>query len=93
MIDSSKSELVLIEGDNFDQGAVSGTLTTAFRTINPGQDDPGLYRLHGKSAEERTEPSSRMIWLHYAIALVAILITGRLHGRRLDEQDEPDAQR
>ena len=92
MIDSSKSELVLIEGDNFDQGAVSGTLTTAFRTINRGQDDPGPYRLDDKSAEERTEPSSRMIWLRYVVAMAAILITGRIHSKRPDEQDGPAAR-
>jgi hypothetical protein len=34
-----------------------------------------------------------MIWLRYAIAVAAILITGRIHSKRLDEQDEPDAQR
>jgi hypothetical protein len=33
-----------------------------------------------------------MIWLRYAIAVAAILITGRIHSKRLDEQDEPDAQ-
>jgi hypothetical protein len=34
----------------------------------------------------------RMIWLRYAIAVAVILITGRIHSKRLDEQDEPDAQ-
>jgi hypothetical protein len=33
-----------------------------------------------------------MIWLRYAIAVAAILITGRIHSKRFDEQDEPDAQ-
>jgi hypothetical protein len=33
-----------------------------------------------------------MIWLRYVIAVAAILITGRIHSKRLDEQDEPDAQ-
>jgi hypothetical protein len=93
MIDSSKSELVLIDGDNFDQGAASGTLTTAFRTLNLSHDDPGSLRLHGVSAEERTELAPRMTWVRYVIALVAILVTGRIHSRRLDEQDEPDARR
>jgi hypothetical protein len=33
-----------------------------------------------------------MIWLRYAIAVAAILITGRVHSKRPDEQDEVDAQ-
>ena len=33
-----------------------------------------------------------MIWLRYAFAVAAILITGRIHSKRLDEQDEPDAR-
>jgi hypothetical protein len=33
-----------------------------------------------------------VIWLRYTIAVAAILITGRIHRKRLDEQDEPDAQ-
>jgi hypothetical protein len=49
-------------------------------------------RLDGVSAEERADLSPRMIWLRYVIAVAAILITGRIHSKRLDEQDEPDAQ-
>jgi hypothetical protein len=33
-----------------------------------------------------------MIWLRYALAVAAILITGRIHCKGLDEQDEVDAQ-
>ena len=51
-----------------------------------------MPRLHGVSAEERADLSPRMIWLRYVIAVAAILITGRIHSKRLDEQDEPDAQ-
>lgn len=48
--------------------------------------------VHGVSAEERADFSPpRMIWLRYAIAVAAILITGRIHSKRLDEQREPDA--
>jgi hypothetical protein len=34
-----------------------------------------------------------MIWLRYAYAVVAILITGRIDDERPDEHDQPDAQR
>jgi hypothetical protein len=33
-----------------------------------------------------------MIWLRYVIAVAAILITGRIHNKHLDEQAEPDPQ-
>lgn len=35
----------------------------------------------------------RVIWLRYAVAMIAILITGRIHSKRFGEQDEPSAQR
>jgi hypothetical protein len=47
--------------------------------------------LHGASAKVGADFSPRMIWLHYAIALAAIIITGRIHDKRLDEQDDLDA--
>jgi hypothetical protein len=51
------------------------------------------HRPHDLSAKERADlPPPRMIWLRYAIALVAIIITGRIHDKRLDEQDELDAK-
>jgi hypothetical protein len=28
-----------------------------------------------------------MIWLRYAIAVAVILITGRIHSKRIDERD------
>jgi hypothetical protein len=49
-------------------------------------------RPHGLSAKARAALPPRMIWLRYAIALVAIVITGRIHDKRLDEQDELDAK-
>jgi hypothetical protein len=33
-----------------------------------------------------------VIWLRFALAVAVILITGRIHGKRIDEQDEIDAQ-
>jgi hypothetical protein len=58
-----------------------------------GDDDFRLrrYRPHDLSAKEPADRPPRMIWLRYAIALVAILITGRIHDKRL-EQDELDGK-
>ena len=71
-------------------------LRRACRTgaLDLGDGDPGLRwpRLHGLSPEERADLWPRMIWLRYALAVAAILITGRIHSKGLDEQDEVDAQ-
>jgi hypothetical protein len=54
-----------------------------------GHDDFGLLRvrLHGAWWEERVDLSPHVIWLRYAIAVVVILITGRIHSKRIDERD------
>ena len=44
------------------------------------------------SAKESVDLPPRMMWLRYVIALVAILITGRIHDKRVDERDEFDAK-
>jgi hypothetical protein len=41
---------------------------------------------YGLPAEERADLTASMIWLRYAIAVAVILITGRIHSKRLESK-------
>jgi hypothetical protein len=67
-----------------------GRCWSCSRAFDLGHDDAGLLRrwLHGVSAEAAEPSRAGVIWLLSVIVMVTIVIAGRAHSERPNEQDE-----